>query len=321
MKISIIIPVYNAARYLAECLDSVLAQSFDEWECLLVDDGSTDGSGAICDSYASLDRRFRVFHTANSGVSAARNLGIGRSRGSYIAFVDSDDWIERDYLSQLLDAIEGGEVQLALCGMKIVRENGVELREPEPGAFSIEKANADRFVDLNRKHLLYGPYVKLYRSDIVLGGAVRFPKGIHFGEDLMFNFDYLEHVRAIAATGEALYNYRAAHTGTLSSSHHSRDFATNYRQWKIVRRFFERRGIGGAPAAEFLSNRLWGLAYDTAMSRRMSIKELGESFDADFIRDLRSFESHSIALPRWLKKIILKRLLLLVWLIQRKRKG
>lgn len=119
MKISVIIPVYNTERYLEECLDSVIAQTFEAWECLLIDDGSSDRSGSICDRYAESDFRFKVFHTANSGVSAARNLGIEHASGSCIAFIDSDDTVDPGYLSVLHTSMVQDDVDLAVCGMKL----------------------------------------------------------------------------------------------------------------------------------------------------------------------------------------------------------
>ena len=98
-QISVIVPVYNVEPYLRQCVDSILNQTFTDFELLLVDDGSTDRSGAICDEYASLDARVKVFHTTNRGVSAARNLGIDKASAEWITFVDSDDWVEKSYLA------------------------------------------------------------------------------------------------------------------------------------------------------------------------------------------------------------------------------
>ena len=100
-KISVIVPVYNVEKYLCQCIDSILAQTFTDFELLLIDDGSTDRSGRICDEYADRDARIRVFHTANRGVSAARNLGIGEARADWLCFVDSDDWVETCFLTSL----------------------------------------------------------------------------------------------------------------------------------------------------------------------------------------------------------------------------
>ena len=107
---SIIIPVCNAAPYLRECLDSVLAQTCVDWEAICVDDGSTDGSGAILDEYAAKDARIKVIHQSNAGVSAARNAGLAVSRGEWVSFVDSDDRIEANYLRAFLDWQEKGDI-------------------------------------------------------------------------------------------------------------------------------------------------------------------------------------------------------------------
>lgn len=317
MEISVIIPVYNTEQYLEECLDSLAAQHFQDWECLLIDDGSTDGSGRICDLYARSDTRFRVFHTANSGAAAARNLGIANAAGKYLAFIDSDDTIEKNYLAELYHTAETTAADLTVGGIRNVRADGVEIAVSAGGAFPLCGENADRFVDLNRKFLLYGPTSKLYRSGIVAGNGIGFPAGVHYGEDLVFNFEYLEHVATIAVSEAANYNYRKTADGTLSTSEHSREFHGNYEQWKILRSFFERRGIDTPDARTFLSDRLWGLAYDTVLSRRLAVGQIKSIFDVGFIGDLRRFDSYTIAVPDWLRMAISKRWHTLIWLIQR----
>ena len=111
MLISVVVPIYNMEAYLAQCLDSLLAQRFTDFELLLVDDGSRDASPAICDRYADRDNRIRVIRKPNGGVSSARNAGIEAARGHYLLFVDPDDWVDEDFLSQFL---EGGMDDLTL---------------------------------------------------------------------------------------------------------------------------------------------------------------------------------------------------------------
>ena len=101
-EISVIVPVYKVEEYLPQCIDSILAQTFTNFELLLVDDGSPDRCGEICEEYAGKDTRIRVFHQQNSGVSAARNIGLQHAKGTYIVFVDSDDWVSTDYLLHFL---------------------------------------------------------------------------------------------------------------------------------------------------------------------------------------------------------------------------
>ena len=106
--ISVIVPVYNVEQYLPRCIDSILAQTFTDFELLLIDDGSKDKSGAICDAYARKDPRIRVFHKPNGGVSSARNMGLDNAKGEWIAFVDSDDWVNEDFLANFVE-IDSGE--------------------------------------------------------------------------------------------------------------------------------------------------------------------------------------------------------------------
>lgn len=125
--ISVIIPVYNTEKYLHRCIDSILAQTFTNFELLLVDDGSTDNSGKICDEYAKKDSRVRVFHKENGGVSSARNVGLDNARGEWIAFVDSDDWIEHTMYKSLYDKVILESADIAYCEMRMVYEDKDEI--------------------------------------------------------------------------------------------------------------------------------------------------------------------------------------------------
>lgn len=127
--ISIIVPVYNTAAYLRRCLDSILSQTYGHWEAILVDDGSTDGSGAICEEYASRDSRFQVTHRPNSGVAATRNAGLDAATGEYIGFVDSDDWIEPDMFRSMVMAILSRRADIATCNVRIVYPNKTAIKK------------------------------------------------------------------------------------------------------------------------------------------------------------------------------------------------
>jgi len=318
MEISIIVPIYNTGQYLRECLDSILAQQFTDWECLLIDDGSTDDSGNISDLYAEKDSRFRVFHTANYGVSFARNLGVGYALGKYIAFIDSDDTVDNNYLSTLHEATIKTDAELVVCGMKLISFSEMKINIATKGLVSIRNEDSDHFVELCRKFLLYGPVVKLYRSDIIRDNKITFPLGIQYGEDLIFNLEYLEYVVRILVLDLPGYNYRIFLEGSLSSSAHSRDFNNNYEQWKLLRSFCERKEINGVDAHIYLSNRLWGIAYDLVMSNKLPIKEIRDTFSIEFMNNLNTFNRYTIPIPNWLKVIILKKIYRLVWLVQRR---
>lgn len=127
-RISVIVPVYNGEETLSSCLESIQRQSYPNWEAILVDDGSLDQSGAICESFSQRDPRFHTFHIENSGAAAARNFGIQRAEGAYLGFLDSDDWLEPDALEILLELLEGSGAHCAACGYFIHLENGKKLR-------------------------------------------------------------------------------------------------------------------------------------------------------------------------------------------------
>ena len=125
--ISVIVPVYNTEKYLDECIQSILNQSFTDFELLLIDDGSTDRSGAICDQYAAKDERVRVFHTENGGVSSARNVGLDEAKGEWIAFVDSDDWVKSLFLENFIRYVD--DVDIIISYSEIETKNGIHKIE------------------------------------------------------------------------------------------------------------------------------------------------------------------------------------------------
>lgn len=122
-RLSIIVPVYNAKAYLQRCVDSILAQTYRDYELILVDDGSTDGSNNICDSFTSLDNRIKVFHQTNKGLSSARNRGVKVATGEIIGFVDSDDWIEPQMFEQMITALEENDSDIVICRVRLIEED------------------------------------------------------------------------------------------------------------------------------------------------------------------------------------------------------
>lgn len=259
--ISIIIPVFNAEKFIGKCLFSVINQTYTTWECLLVDDGSTDGSGHICDEWQMRDTRFRVFHQQNKGVSVARNRGMTEIKGDYLCFVDADDWIEPNFLETLVN--HSYDADWVLSGQ--IREWSVRKKtvyKPEcTESFLLNEEHADTFVNLCRNFLLYAPHEKLYRTDIIRQNKLTFREGCQYGEDLIFNFQYLELVNRIATIDIALYHYRMG-TKTLSTMVRPNQFDEDYMQWHIIEDFYKRQGLWNNNAKDYLYHRLWGIVYD-----------------------------------------------------------
>lgn len=198
-KISIIVPVYKVEQYIRRCLDSIVNQTFTDWECILVDDGSPDNSGKICDEYAEKDDRFRVFHQENAGVSAARNKGLDEARGEWISFVDSDDWVEKEMLKMMCSCAEQNKAEVVICGSAIVNENKTkEILKLKDGWLNMPQDYEWHF---------NAPWGKLYSKNIIDMYNVKFPLGITLAEDLYFVFNILLYAKKIYGTTRKYYNY------------------------------------------------------------------------------------------------------------------
>ena len=206
--VSVIVPVYNVKRYLPRCIESILRQSHTELEIILVDDGSTDGSGAVCDRYAARDERIKVVHKRNEGVSAARNTGLELSTGQYIAFVDSDDWLALTAIETLYRRITEDRADFAVGDL----ENVDSIRRSKPTASDPRGVfHLDDPEDFSRffmaKISLAGPVAKLFRADIIHRHHLIFPLGFKIGEDTIFVLRYLNQIKIASHEDRVVYFY------------------------------------------------------------------------------------------------------------------
>lgn len=201
LKVSVIVPIYNAEKFLNRCIDSILRQTFADFELLLVDDGSTDNSGAICDHYAALDGRVRVFHKKNGGVSSARNVGLDNAKGEWITFVDSDDYVVDSYLFELIPL---DDVDLVVSGVYFIDEKKQLM---PPSAFITTQDNV-HFVDEQLCYsYLRGPWAKLFKSQIIQTQALRFNTVLRVEEDTEFVLRYLFAAEVVRFMPVSLYCY------------------------------------------------------------------------------------------------------------------
>ncbi|MDT6641236.1 glycosyltransferase, partial [Enterococcus faecium] len=172
-RISIIVPVYNVEKYLKKCVDSILGQTFTDFELLLIDDGSTDNSGSICDELAKTDNRIKVIHKENGGLSDARNIGIEVAKGDFIGFIDSDDYIDEDMYAFLYNNILKYDAELSMCGIYDVHKNK-EIKKLTPFSQLVTKSEAIELV-LDGKLVVANAVSKLYKKELFEN--VRYPKG------------------------------------------------------------------------------------------------------------------------------------------------
>lgn len=210
-SISIIVPVYRAEKVLHYCIDSILNQKFTDFELILVDDGSPDSSGKICDKYAEKDTRVKVIHKQNGGVSSARNAGIEVAQGEYICFVDSDDYLEKDYLEILVETKKKfPDYDSVWCGFQTVEDyngkNNKDVIAENNTKFSCY--SLEDIMLLHEKWLDASPCNKLFNKRVVVNNNIKFPDDLSLGEDLLFNFEYLDCSEGkIVVINKPLYNY------------------------------------------------------------------------------------------------------------------
>ena len=200
-KVSIIVPVYNTEKYLARCIDSILAQTFTDFELILVNDGSKDNSGKICDEYAQKDSRIVVIHKENGGVSSARNKGIDVAQGEWISFVDSDDWISSDFLSSFTY-----DADLMICGIELF---GTKHSQQIPDSQHLQNTTEIYTWLASNCHRGYvpSPWAKVFKTSIIQNNNIAFNTSIIRGEDAIFNFDYIQYCDSIKLFNIASYHY------------------------------------------------------------------------------------------------------------------
>ena len=204
--LSVIVPIYNLETCLPKCLDSILSQTYEDFELILVDDGSEDGSLAVCREYQEKDDRIRVFHQANGGVSSARNLGLNHARGKYISFVDGDDLIESDLYERLIDSLVQSNADIACCQLDRITPEGKHI-VAYPAVCEVCSAGSivSRFFEEGFiKECMYGPYNKVFRVECI--GDIRF-KPYKYGEDLLFVFETLRNAKTVCIDDYIGYHY------------------------------------------------------------------------------------------------------------------
>ena len=209
-SLSIIMPVYNVERYLREAVDSVIAQTFTDWELILIDDGSPDNCPAICDSYAAADPRIRVIHQANGGLSAARNSGLEISEGRVIGFVDSDDRIDSRMYEKMIAAMTKHNADMVLCGYCFEWRNRTKIKQPMPCASVLSHDEAMRELFENRAIESYS-WDKIYRREII---SSLYPVGRNY-EDLAVMHRWMNNTSRLAVVDEPLYHYRMRKSGIV----------------------------------------------------------------------------------------------------------
>jgi glycosyltransferase involved in cell wall biosynthesis len=200
--LSVIIPAYNVEKYIKRCIDSVLNQSLKEIEIIIIDDGSKDKTSDICLEISTKNSNIKYKKVENSGCSAARNLGILMSTNKYIAFLDSDDWVDQDMYEEMIKVAEKNDSDIVICGFKKLNEEKKLLSTVK----ILEKKNKDDYIDC-KTEWFSSPCNKIYKRDLILKNNIKFLTNVYTGEDMFFNFKSLFFSKKISSINEAYYNY------------------------------------------------------------------------------------------------------------------
>ncbi len=246
--ISIIVPVYNAQDHLEECIKSLVEQSYENKEIILVDDGSKDFSGEICDRFAERYENIRVFHTENQGVAKARNLGIEKALGDYFVFVDSDDVLCEEFLEKTHFAMIENGVDYVSCSFSRYENDAVGSTVDyffEDTALLTIAEYLGRMADFQAGAFWGANWGKLFKASIIRDNNIRFEPQIQFAEDFRFNLEYLKYIKSIYHIHKPLYIYRIDTSGSLSKSKRdSNKFWDEY--YELYLRYvslYERHGV------------------------------------------------------------------------------
>lgn len=293
--ISIIIPVYNVEKHLERCVQSVLQQTYKNIEIILVNDGSTDSSLDLCKTLESIDPRITVIDQPNAGVSAARNRGLELASGDLIQFVDSDDFIPRDFTISMLEQLLESKSDMVITPIRTVNEQDetIDLWKVEAGTIFLDDRNHQRIEDLLRSFLLFGPVNKLYKRRLII---TFFPIDISYGEDLLFNINYLMHCHKIGITNNVVYNYVQHDIKTsLSSSNQEKHLSWSKIHHRALFTFLENKKLRSYATDKILYNRLYDVYYNEIL-RLSAIKSKSIKWKYDQIKAITQEQTWKFAL-------------------------
>ena len=286
MTLSIIIPVFNSGEYLSGCLESILSQSFSDFEILLVDDGSNDGSGSQCDEYVGKDNRIRVFHKRNGGVCSARNRGIDNARGEFIVFVDADDYVTDVYLEHLMES----DADMVVTGVQKfgAKEETIMPACREDYGIGDLAAHWNRPFEMNFQYCY--PVAKRYRTEILRKHEIRFDESLFYSEDLCFNMRYSAYADSFTELPYADYFYRIMGITRDEKYRMSAEQLTAHHESleACISRLYERIGAGTLSSVRDNTNlRLIRKFYSFLMQEGMGPR--------DFVGNVKEFRKKSWA--------------------------
>ncbi|MCI7108463.1 MAG: glycosyltransferase [Agathobacter sp.] len=257
IKISVIMPVYKVEDYVAKAIESILTQTFTEFEFLIVDDGTPDRSGEICDEFAEKDSRIHVIHKENGGAPSARNTAIDIAKGKYVYFLDSDDWAEPEMLADMYALAEKNEAHLVVCGYFIDTYYGdryiSEKIFVDDRIYTDARAFREESYRYFDRNMLYTPWNKLYRMDLIKNHKLRFPDTLW--DDFPFNLSYLAHVERVVFSTNAYYHFIRARAESETSAYRADMYEKREEEQGWMEALYKEWGVDNEGTKEMVARR------------------------------------------------------------------
>ena len=278
-KISVIIPIYNVEKYLKRCIESVMNQTYSNLEIILVDDGSPDNCGKICDEYQEKDSRIKVIHKKNGGLSDARNAGIKIATGEIISYIDSDDYIDKDMYEYMLSEMIREDADIVICGTKIDYDDGTtRIKNSESRKVLNTK---DALIELNSfKSFDMAVWNKLYKREIIDG--ISFPIGKK-SEDYFVMYQYFDRAKKILILPEAKYHYIQRANSISRGKNVTHDYIEGSKQQKA---FFDKK----YPEISFVGNTAYAFSYIATYNRYLKNKlQLPQNLKKQFKNEVKKY--------------------------------
>lgn len=258
IKVSIIMPVYKVEEYVAKAIESIQAQTLAEWEFLIVDDGSPDQSGKICDEYAAVDSRLRVIHKENGGAPSARNIAIEQAKGEYLYFLDSDDWAEPTMLEDMYNLAKRDNSQLVIAGFYIDTYIGrgsfvTDNYTISDAVYSDKEAFRKAAYKLFDKNLLYTPWNKLYEAKYIIDNNLRFPAVLW--DDFPFNISVIRNIERVTVTSKQYYHFLRARTESETAAYQPTMYEKREEEHTWLINLYNEWGMLNAESKEMIARR------------------------------------------------------------------
>lgn len=257
-NLSIVIPVYNASPYLESCIQNLLGQTYQDWEAIFVNDGSTDGSGIRLKELTSGDSRFQIVHQENGGTARARNAGLEIASGKYVTFMDADDELDPKIYETLVRMMDETGVDMGICGyyFKIEDSKGQSTYLEKKSFPSCVLRNRDQIypqlIDLWDQDMLSNVWNKIYRMDVIALKQLRYRDGHVYTEDRVFNRQFLENCNSIAITQDCLYYYVRERTGSTSEKYRENSFTIRHKEYLEFQTHFQKLQMWDATSKEYV---------------------------------------------------------------------